>query len=255
MIALAQHCSRLKKLNFSNCQITATSLIALSERGLPLEEFSIPSIPIPSAEIAAQCAHALSRIRELSTYDIVANWNVIIQYMTGLRGLHLNNSKDHLLVPHMVPVHGHCTGLEVLLIGTFSSIAPQQLCELAARCPHLHTLSNVSKCSVSNTVLVELAHSCPHLQKITLYSISEVTEEGVLTLAVHCRQLRVLVLSYITVTEETVRQLAQHCRHLTKLQVSVYERQGEAMAQCYKDYSSKEIRALRETERAVALRL
>ena len=119
----------------SNCQITATSLIALSERGLPLEEFSIPSIPIPSAEIAAQCAHALSRIRELSTYDTVENLNVTIPYLTGLSGLHLNNSKDHLLVPYMVPVElvqKHCAGLEVLLIGIFSSITPQQLCELAA---------------------------------------------------------------------------------------------------------------------------
>ena len=58
LIALAQHCSRLKKLILSGCNVTATSLIALSERGLPLEELDIPRIP--AAEIAAQCAHALS---------------------------------------------------------------------------------------------------------------------------------------------------------------------------------------------------
>ena len=62
VIALAQHCSRLKKLNLYHFNYTATSLIALSECGLPLEELHIPWIPILSAEIAVQCAHALSRI-------------------------------------------------------------------------------------------------------------------------------------------------------------------------------------------------
>ena len=56
VIALAQHCSRLKKLNLHiSYELTATSLIALSERGLPLEDLAIPSIQISSAEIAAQC--------------------------------------------------------------------------------------------------------------------------------------------------------------------------------------------------------
>ena len=74
-----------------------------------------------------------------------------------------------------------------------------------------------------------------------------------LALAAHCRQLREIYIPYITVTEETVRQLAQHCRRLTKLCVTV--REGEVIVELSKQYSSKEIRALRETERAVALRL
>ena len=60
VISLAQHCSRLKKLKLNGCNLTAASLIALSERGLPLEELDIiPRIPIPTAKIAAQCAHAV----------------------------------------------------------------------------------------------------------------------------------------------------------------------------------------------------
>ena len=92
------------------------------------------------------------------------------------------------------------------------------------------------------------------MQKVSLNcSSSEVTEEGVLALAAHCRQLRWLVLPKTTLTEETVSQLAQHCRRLTELHVTV--REGELMVgHCY-NYSSMEIRALRETERAVALRL
>ena len=94
------------------------------------------------------------------------------------------------------------------------------------------------------------------MQKVSLNcSSSEVTEEGVLALAAHCRQLREIYIPYITVTEETVSQLAQHCRHLTQLHVRVTVREGEVMEDSCKQYSSKEIRALRETERAVVMRL
>ena len=64
----------------------------------------------------------------------------------------------------------------------------------------------------------------------------------------HCRQLQEIDLVGTTVTEETVRQLVQHCRHLTKLHVRVYVREGEVMVGRFKEYSSKDIRALRETE-------
>ena len=247
VIALAQHCSRLKKLKLE-CMYTAASLIALSERGLPLEELDIPMIPIPSAEIAAQCAHALSRIRgifKMSQSSTSTKLRYAIQYMTGLRELELNSSEDHLLVPHLLLLLQEqcCVGLEGLTICYNSSITAQQFSELVAMCPQLHTLRISKPTCCTHTVLVELARSCPHLQVVELDSW-KVTEEGVLTLAVHCRQLRVISISNITVTEETARQLAQHCRHLINL--CVYVREGEAMAESYKDYSSKEIRALRE---------
>ena len=79
-----------------------------------------------------------------------------------------------------------------------------------------------------------------------MYNSNTVTKEGVLALAVHCRQLRDLDLSRTTVTEETVRQLALHCRRLTKLNICVYVREGKVIVRCSKNYSSKDIRALRE---------
>ena len=246
VIALAQHCSRLKKLKLSGCKLTAASLIALSERGLPLEELGISDIPFPSAEIAAQCAHALFRIRELDSkhyYYHIKSMVPMIQYMTGLRQLYLDGSEDHLLVLHLLLLlQGQCcAGLEGLTIFSDSSITPQQLCELEAGCPQLHTLYiNQSTCT-SDAVLVELARSCPHLQVIL--DGSELTEVGVLALAAHCRQLREIDIPYTTVTEETVRQLAQHCRRLTKL--TVRKKEGERMVGPYQQYYSKEIRVLR----------
>ena len=232
VIALAQHCSRLKKLELNQFKLTAASLIALSERGLPLEELDITKIPIRSAEIAAQCAHALSRIRELYTnryYHHMDSLLFMIQYMTGLRELELNSSEDHLLVPHLLLLlQGQCrAGLENLTIRPQSSITPQQLSELVTVFPKLQTVTIYKPICSSDAVLVELARSCPHLQKVTLDSNSEVTEEGVLALAVHCRQLREIHIPYTIVNEETVEEVMMRHSH---------------------QYTSKEIRALREAK-------
>ena len=245
VIALAQHCSRLKMLRLKCKNSTPASLIALSERGLPLEELGVPRIPIPSAEIAAQCAHALSRICYLVSYR--SNYSHV-QYMTRLRQLCFYSSEDHLLAPNVLLQLQRqcCAGLEGFIVGSGSSITAQQLCELLKWCPQLHTflVDNLTCNSNSNTVLLELARSCPHLQKVTLCS-SEVTEEGVLALAAHCRQLRVIDIGRTPFTMETVRQLAQHCRRLTELHVRVNVREGEVMAPQSRKYTSKEIRVLR----------
>ena len=251
VIALAQHCSKLNKLELNWCKLTSFSLIALSERGLPLEELDIPWFPIPSAEIAAQCAHTLSRIRELRTQyyeEEIDELLYAIQYMSGLRRLYLESSVDHLLVPHLLHLMQEqcCAGLESLYIGPDSSITSQQLSELVSGCPRLNTLCSIHYNCISNEVLVELARSCPHLQKVTLYC-RYVREEGVLELAAHCKQLQELGLIGNKLTKETVRQLAQHCRRLTKLSVRVHVKNGEVIVERKKDYSSMEIRALRET--------
>ena len=239
VIALAQHCSRLQKLKLRWCKLTVASLIALSERGLPLEELDIPSIPVPSVVIAAQCAHALSRIRELNTGRTHSTF--AIQYMTGLRELELDSSEDHLLVLHLLQLR--CTGLEKVSIDSSSSITPQQLCELVTKCPQLCAVDINKGNFTADAVLLELARSCPHLQEVTLCGSSEVTEEGVLTLAAHCRQLRKIDFYRMIFTEETVRQLVKYCRRLTKLYVRVYVREDKFGYNL--DYSSKDIRALR----------
>ena len=262
VIALAQHCSRLKKLKIVGCSISITNLItllelvrldycqitialmiALSERGLPLEELDIPMIPIFSAESAAQCAHALTRIRKLNTgkhWNSIDNFYYAIQYMTGLREMDLNSSEDHLLLQE-----GQFSNLESLYINPNSNITSQQLLELLRGSPLLHTLYIEKPTCISNAILVELAHSCPHLQRVTLHS-SEVTEEGVLALAAHCRQLRVIDIPMITVKRVTVNQLLHHCRHLAELCVRD-NRFVTQPGQPYIRYYESEIRELRES--------
>ena len=255
VIVLAQHCSRLKKLKTSMCKLTAVSLIALSERGLPLEELDIPEIPIHSAEIAAKCAHALSRIRDLSSFKLSSykrHVQYALQYMTRLRTLNLWKSED-LLVLHLLLVQQqrqYCAGLERLFIGPESGITPQQTYEIVKGCRNLHTIYINKDTCTSDAVIVKLANNCPHLQNVTLYCSSEVTEEGVLTLAAHCRQLKVLELHGVMLSVENVRQIAFHCRRLTKLNVRVYRSiYMEGIVEYNKYYTRKEIRALRENPR------
>ena len=254
VIALAQQCSRLKKLKLQYSTLNAAVFRALSERGLPLEELDIPRFPIPSAELAAQCAHALSRIPQLSTVSYILETDdvfYVAQYMTGLHNLYLNSSDDHLLVPHLQ--QGHCASVEILTIGSDSSITPQQLNELVTGCNQLHTLRIHQPTCTSEEILVpvELARSCPHLQEIILDCRSELTEEGVLALATHCRQLREINIPYIACTVETVKQLAQHCRRLTKLLIGVHFMEGEILLEYRKYYDIKEIKALRAQGREV----
>ena len=213
VIALAQHCSRLKKFKLDYSKITTNSLIALSERGLPLEELYVPWIRIPSVEIAAQCAHALSRIREVSSESYYGTLHYAIQYMTGLRKLSLDCSYDDMLPILQV----HCADLEFIKIWTSSTITPQHLSEIAKRCSKLRTYCTINPYCTSDAVLVEMAHNCSHLQEFILDCSPKVTEKGVQALAAHCKQLRKIDIRETKITEDTVRQLAQYCRHLTFL--------------------------------------
>ena len=57
----------------------------------------------------------------------------------------------------------------------------------------------------------------------------------------------------ISVTEETFRHLAQHWRRLTNVHVTVTVSEEGVRSLESHQYTGKEIRALRETEKAVAL--
>ena len=248
MIALAQHCSKLKKLKLTCLLITATSLIALSERGLPLEELDIPEIPIPCAEVAAQCAYALSRIQKLSTYRRDGSINHlcdVIQYISSLYELCLNNSTDNALLSQLLQ-HEHFSSVRRLHINYDSNITPVVFSQLLARCPQLSSMHIEKRVIFTNTVLVELARSCLHLLEVTLFC--EVTEEDVLALTVHCRQLQKLTYLFTTLTMQTVEQIIHHCPYLIELNGRVYEKEGFAMVERYKTYASKEIRAMRDRE-------
>ena len=107
VMAVAKHCRKLEKFKLPvHSAITYNSLIALSERGLPLIELDILDIPnIPTADIARRCSHALSCIRTLNTnyhQNNMKEVSVILPYMTGLTSVFLANSSFYipLLIQH-----------------------------------------------------------------------------------------------------------------------------------------------------------
>ena len=247
VIALAQHCSRLKKLKLYGFPISSSSLITLSKLGLPLEELGIPWFPIPNAEIAAQCAHALSRIRDLYFYyheENIDEFIYALQHMTGLRGLYLSSSNDQQMLPHLLRVlllQGHCASVESITIGSKSNITLSQFCELLRQCPQLQRLELFDHTDFTGLILVELARNCPQLQEITLNNI-EVTEQCMLVLATHCRQLRYVYIPRGLISVETVEKVVMYCRHLTDLHVCGHINGRNR----YVDYSRKEIIMMRE---------
>ena len=193
VVAIAQHCSKLEKLTINYTRITATSLLALSERGLPLQELDISHIPtINTANMAARCSHALSRIRHLRTLSIYATYktNLAIPYMTGLTNIVVYD-KDMEVLP---------------------------LCRTN---PLLQELTCYDRCGITDTTLIELIHACPHLHTLDVPYETDITDIGILTLSEHCPQLQLFSLKRChKVTEVAVLQLLQRCHKLTRLEVS-----------------------------------
>lgn len=140
VIVLAQHCPRLKHLGLRTAskQLTSAALLALSTHCPSLEELAIPWIPVPSPDLAARCAHALSRIRSLDTTFLDdACLPLASSHMTGLQTLLLDSQEDHLLVPAFLQ---HCTSLQTLSVCFNSSVTLEQLTALLAGNAGLQTL-------------------------------------------------------------------------------------------------------------------
>ena len=220
VIAIAQHCPKLQKLILdSRITITYNSLIALSERGLPLQELYIPSIPnIPTVDIARRCSHALSCIRHLSTNDLGQNGqdaNILIPYMAGLTSVRLDNY-CYSYIPLLTQ---YCHKLTKIYV-YFANFTVSDILSLCRANPLLQEL-NCRSVGFTDTALIELIHACPHLHTLKLPFETDITHVGIIALSEHCPQLQWLDVRYcIQVTEAAVLQLLQRCHKLSSLHVS-----------------------------------
>ena len=221
VLAIAQHCPKLETLHIVSNTITWTSLLTLSERGLPLKELLIPHIPnIPTVDIARRCSHALSCIRYLSTNKLHTNnqdASSFISYMTGLTAVLLNCD-----CPTCIPlIAQHCHKLtRVMLFSSHSTVS--DILSLCRVNPLLQNFMCYVPCGFTDTTLLELIHACPHLHTLDLPYETAITVIGILALSGElCPQLQVLSIHRChKVTEVAVLQLLQRCRKLTRLEVS-----------------------------------
>ena len=243
VIAIAQHCPKLGTLHLLSRTITWTSLITLSERGLPLEELYISSIPhIPTADIARRCSHALSCIRYLNTDNLHQNgqdFTLLLPYKTGLTSVCFNSFSDSY-IPLLTQ---HCHKLTVIEVYN-ESFPVSGLLSLCRANPLLQVLYYFSKHIVNDIVLIELIHACPHLHTLWLQHETDITDIGILALSEHCHQLQELqVCRSHKVTEIAVLQLLQRSRKLTTLMVSSSSLSEETWTQLDKN-TQKRVRRI-----------
>ena len=220
MQIVAQYCPKLETLMFSYySKIRYHSLIALSERGLPLNKLIISNIPrIPTADIARRCSHALSCMRHLNINDLFHNdqdANIIMPYMTGLTSVYIEHH-CHIYIPLLAQ---HCHKLTEINVDD-SDCSFDDILSLCRANPLLQEIIYCNS-AFTDTILIELIHACPNLHSLDLSNETELTDIGILALSEHCPQLKCLeIRSGYKVTEEAVLQLLQRCRKLTSLEVS-----------------------------------
>ena len=222
VVALAQHCPHLRilDLNSNSTHLSHASLVALSQRNLPHEGLLILRIPdIPSTEEADQCTHTLSRIRQLSSTELPEQKHFLLQYMTGIKVLKLNDRADNDIVSKLLAQSP--TELVELRVDSKSAITEANLFALLAASPHLRTLYLRPTKHINDTTVVQVAALCPQLQELTLgipHKKPMLTDRSVLALSEHCSKLRLLDMrEYRQVSASAVLQLVQRCRQLQRL--------------------------------------
>ena len=224
VISIAEHCPKLKKLviySYFSPKLSSTALLALSERGLPLEELKIDYIPnIPTADIARRCSHALSRFRYINTNNLYwsrQDFKIALPYMTGLKTVSLRYYCDY----HIPLLTQYCHKLAKIEVHD-KEFTVADILSLSRANPLLQELNYLfTRCGITDTVLIELIHVCPHLHTLCLPHETDITDIGILALSEHCPQLQRLTIGRCKqVTEASVLLLLQRCRKLTTLEVS-----------------------------------
>ena len=206
VIVIAEHCPKLETLLLRSRYITWTSLLTLSEQGLPLKELDIDYIPyIPSADIARRCSHALSCIRHIYTNHLIQNGqdcNILLPYMTGLTCVYL--AKDnHIYIPLLAQHCSKLTKIEVI----YKDYSVTNILSLCCANPLLQELLYFSS-GITDTILIELIHACPHLHTLRLPYETAITDIGMLALSEYCPQLQCLYIGKCKqVTDAAVIQL------------------------------------------------
>ena len=219
---IAQNCPHLQRLFLRNVPLTYTSLLALSEFKLPLQDLYIfPNIPtIPSTDILQGCAYALSRIRELNTSSlqgIRCAPDAAVQYFPNLHTLILATYS----YPHHQAVMSALQFTQLMCLVVQGGVVTTS--DLLAQCrgnPSLKRLEVFRSMCITDIMLVALVQACPQPQYICFMFETAITDTGLLALPEHCPHLQELDVSHChQVTEAAVLQLLKRCRKLTCLAV------------------------------------
>ena len=221
MIAIAQHCPHLRILvlcSDSAVQLTYVALTALSKQYLPREKLEIPWIPIPSAEVTAECAHALSRIHSFKPTPALAS-NVPSLYVCYLRSLHNLDLQEGLsergTLEVLTAITAHCRQVHTIIVCGSTQAILQQLTALASTNPSLARINMHKATALTDTVLVELIKQCPRLTKIYIHHSHLLTHTGIIALSMRLPGITSVHLNDCTrLTNACILALSEHCKYL-----------------------------------------
>ena len=240
--AIAENCPTLKRLSLRLTDIR--NLITLSNHRIPQEELSIPWIPIPSAEVAAQCAHALSRIQRLwLTPELCVDVpSLYIGYLISLRELSLS---EHLTAENSLKVlravAEHCRQVETVDICARTDGIVEQLVALVSSNRRLNSITFHEATALTDEVLIDLARYCPNLANIHIRDSLLITDTGLIAVFTNslnifsvylancpqlsdasilalseCKQLKSFMIQQSNhVTETALIHIIQSCCHLS----------------------------------------
>ena len=220
VLALAQHCPNLQSvILFGANKLTPSSLIALSERRLPRKSLDIPWIPIDSAEVAAQCAHALSRIRipPAPTKSV----QFCLPYMSPLKDFTLERSMEVCQAEAVLAdVAAHCRQLHTVSVCGSTEAILQQLIILASTNPCLTSVTLYKATTLTDLALTEIVRHCPRLINISISHSPSLTDTGLIALSELCLQLRCVSLHSCTqIMYTSLNIFLQNCFNLDSLGV------------------------------------
>ena len=235
IIAILQACPQLIELHLCRGDYTYHTLLAISNRAISLKILDIPIIPIiPTADIAKQCSHALSCIRQLGTTMYIHgskdNVEYCIPYLTGLNVLVIDIPLFSNILPLLTQ---YCHNIHHIVVKTMH-ISANELLTLLCSNPYLKILRSHCRISmgITDTSLIQLVHACPHLHILRLSEETTITDIRILAISVHCTQLKELDIGNSKkVTETAILQLLQHCRQLRELSVSKLSLSAETAAE------------------------
>ena len=220
IIAVAQHCPKFKALTLHDAnKLTSASLIAISKHRLPINSLDIPWIPIDSVEVAAQCAHALSRITNLPVSN--ESVQVYLPYMTSLTRFTIRNSMDASHTEAVLTaITAHCRQLHTVAICGRTEAILQQLIALACNNPYLTSVCLNEATALTDSLLAELAKHCPKLTNIDISNSLLLTDTGLIALSESCLQLNSIEFENCTqIGDALFSVFLQNCLKLGRIRV------------------------------------
>ena len=214
--AIAEHCTQLQKLSLYSTNIL--TLITLSKHRIPQEVLNIPWIPIPSAEVAAQCAHALSRIQRLQPTTAMCTDipSLYIGYLTSLRELSLSTDlTNENTIEVLRAVAEHCRQVEEVDICARTDEIVEQLITLATFNPRLTSLTLHKAPALTDAALIELTKCCHKLSKIHIRGCPLITDTGIIALSRSSPNISLVYLANCPgLSNDSMSAISENCKYL-----------------------------------------